>query len=90
MVFKSSKQRRAFFAKASSRSSQTPLVVFSYRTPNKKLGSFKNLKDAFTQFPSEKKAFLRVKKFRRATGIQVNTIAEIKAIKRKQNGIQIR
>lgn len=87
MVFKSDKQRRAFFATGNfTRASRNPednIVAFSYRTPNKKLGRFKNLKEVFKKFPSEKKAFQRVIKFRKKTGIRVNTIAEIKQIKRQ-------
>jgi len=86
MVFKSSKQRKAFFAQQRTPAQTQPnIIVFSYRTPDKKLGSFKSLKEAFKKFPSEKKAFQRVKQFRRKTGIRVNTIEEIKNIKKKQN-----
>ncbi len=87
MAFKSNKQRKAFFASSNfQRSANQPeIIVFSYRTPNKKLGKFKNLKEVFTRFPSEKKAFQRVIKFRKTTGIRVNTIEDIKKEKRKNN-----
>lgn len=88
MVFRSEKQRKAFFAKGTSRTTLTPnITVFSYRS-GKKLGNFKNLKEAFRKFPSEKKAFMRVIKFRKKTGIRVNTIQDIKKIKRIQKNNQ--
>ena len=86
MVFKTDRQRRGFFAGANApRATTRPsFVAFSYRTPNKKLGTFSSMDELFKKFPSEKKAFMRVIKFRKKTGIRVNTIAEIKNIKRNQ------
>lgn len=91
MVFRSDKQRKAFFAKSGSRTSAQPNIIkktfFSYRD-GKKLGQFQNLNQAFKRFPSEKKAFDRVIKFRKKTGIQVNTIQEIKSVKRSQKMVK--
>ncbi len=89
MVFKSERQRRGFFATGNfARSPRTPGIsqqtAFSYRD-GRRLGKFKSLKEVFDRFPSEKKAFMRVIKFRRKTGIQVNTIQDIKKEKRKMN-----
>ncbi len=88
MAFRSEKQRRAFFASGNfSRSPTTPTVsgtAFSYRD-GRNLGKFNNIEEVFRRFPSERKAFVRVMKFRRETGKQVNNIEEIKQIKRSQN-----
>lgn len=92
MGFHTDRQRKAFFAsKSSSRSNITPQqsnisnrTAFSYRD-GRNLGKFKSLKEVFNKFPSEKKAFERVMKFRRKTGIKVNNINEIKKEKRKMN-----
>ena len=89
MVFKSDAQRKGFFAsKGASRASTEPKFIketaFSYRD-GRNLGKFDNLQEVFKKFPSERKAFNRVITFRRKTGIQVNTIEEIKKRKRKMN-----
>ena len=88
MAFRSERQRRAFFATGNfSRSPTTPTVsgtAFSYRD-GRNLGKFNNLEEVFNKFPSEKKAFMRVMKFRKQTGKQVNNIEEIKQVKRKEN-----
>ncbi len=89
MVFKTDKQRRAFFAKGNfERASRTPQragftkrTAFSYRD-GRSLGKFNSLQEVFNRFPSEKKAFNRVMEFRRKTGIQVNNIREIKIVQR--------
>ena len=92
MVFKSARQRRAFFATGNfARAPQVPqqtngmkTTAFSYRD-GRNLGKFNNLKDVFNRFPSEKKAFDRVMKFRRTSGmVQINNINEIKQIKRQE------
>lgn len=91
MVFKSARQRRAFFATGNfARSPVTPSssgfqnnIAFSYRD-GKRLGRFKNINEVFKKFPSERKAFERVVKFRRKTGMNVNSINEIKNIKRNE------
>lgn len=84
MVFSSERQRRGFFANrgVGQTTLQPSIIAFSYITPNKRLGEFKNIKEVFTRFPSEKKAFDRVMKFRRTSGIRVNTTQEIKEIQR--------
>ncbi len=85
MVFKSPAQRKAFFGMRSQRS-QPPsnlITAFSYRD-GRKLGEFNNLQEVFKKFPSERKAFNRVMKFRKITGIQVNTIQDIKKEVRKR------
>ena len=86
MVFKSPAQRKAFFAMRSQQQvapRSDLFTVFSYRD-GKKLGKFNNLQELFNRFTSEKKAFDRVMKFRRRTGIQVNTIQDIKKQKRME------
>lgn len=91
MVFKTDKQRRAFFARGNfERASSTPQragftkrTAFSYRD-GRSLGKFNSLEEVFKRFPSEKKAFNRVMEFRRKTGIQVNNINQIKVMKRKE------
>lgn len=91
MVFKTDKQRRAFFARGNfERSPRTPQragftqrTAFSYRD-GRSLGKFNSLEEVFKKFPSEKKAFNRVMEFRRKTGIQVNNINQIKVMKRKE------
>lgn len=89
MVFVSERQRRAFFATGNfARSPRTPtpqnnITAFSYFT-GKRLGNFKNLSEVFKRFPKEREAFNRVMKFRRQTGINVNTIEDIKKEKRKE------
>ena len=92
MVFKSARQRRAFFAtgnfaRVPMQPSVGDSVAFSYRD-GRRLGKFSSLKEVFKKFPSEKKAFDRVVKFRRKTGIQVNTIKEIKSVKRTQKMVK--
>lgn len=62
-------------------------TAFSYRD-GRNLGKFDNLKDVFKKFPAEKRAFNRVMKFRRKSGIQVNSIKEIKAVKRTQKMVK--
>lgn len=95
MGFKTEKQRRAFFATGNfARASRTPQpaeftkrTAFSYRD-GRSLGKFNSLQEVFKRFPSEKKSFNRVMAFRRKTGIQVDNINQIKAMKRRQkNGI---
>jgi len=85
MVFVSERQRRAFFVTGNFKRApmQPNIVAFSYFT-GKRLGRFKNLKEVFNRFPKEKKAFQRVIRFRKQTGIRVNTIEDIKRAKRKQ------
>lgn len=88
--FVSERQRRAFFATGNfARSPMQPSGViqataFSYRD-GRRLGQFKTIEDVFKKFPSERKAFDRVMKFRRKTGLQVNTIEDIKKAKRRMN-----
>lgn len=92
MVFKSDRQRKAFFATGNfKRSPMTPTATgvagrtaFSYRD-GKRLGKFTSLEAVFKKFPSERKAFNRVMTFRRKTGKQVNSIEEIKREVRKGN-----
>ncbi len=92
MVFRSERQRRAFFATGNfARSPRTPTqggftgrTAFSYRD-GRRLGKFSSLQEVFKKFPSERKAFQRVMTFRRKTGKQVNNIEEIKREKRKMN-----
>ncbi len=92
MVFKTERQRRAFFATGNfARSPRTPeqagftkRTAFSYRD-GRNLGKFSSLQEVFKKIPSEKKAFDRVMKFRRKTGIQVDNINQIKQQKRKEN-----
>lgn len=92
MVFRSEKQRKAFFATGNfNRSPITPqkagfsgTTAFSYRD-GRNLGKFNSLKDVFDKFPSERKAFKRVMIFRKRTGKQVNSIQEIKKEVRKGN-----
>ncbi len=90
MVFASAKQRRAFFATGNfKRSPRTPSGIsgrtaFSYKD-GRNLGKFKNLKDVFRKFPSEKKAFNTVMRFRQRTGVQVNNLKDIKSQKSKTN-----
>ena len=90
--FVSARQRRAFFATGNfARAPQVPqqtngtkITAFSYRD-GRNLGKFNNLQDVFKRFPSEKKAFDRVMKFRKRTGkIQINNINQIKEIKRQE------
>ncbi len=90
MVFKSQRQRRAFFATGNfARSPQTPsqtgnVIAFSYRD-GKRLGRFNSLQQVFKRFPSERKAFQRVMAFNRKTGKRVTNIEQIKREKRKMN-----
>ena len=85
MVFKSERQRRAFFAqkRGGFQAQEQKFTVFSYRD-GKRLGTFSNINEVFNKFPSERKAFQRVIDFRRKTGIKVNTIEEIKKKKERQ------
>lgn len=89
MVFRSDRQRKAFFAgQGTTRSSTEPGFIkqtaFSYRD-GRNLGKFNNLEEVFKRFPSERKAFQRVMDFRRKTGKRVNNIEEIKKEVRKGN-----
>lgn len=59
MVFRSAKQRKAFFA-------------FSY-IDGRKLGSFTSLQMVFKKFPKEEIAFNRVKKFNKRLGTNLKT-----------------
>ncbi len=89
MVFKSDKQRKGFFARGTNtRTSTNPNIItdskrtaFSYRD-GRNLGKFNSLQEVFKKFPSEKKAFNRVMTFRRQSGVQVNSIREIKMVQR--------
>lgn len=89
MVFRSAKQRRAFFATGNfKRAPMTPdgvagSTAFSYRD-GRKLGKFTSLEEVFRKFPSERKAFKRVMEFRKKTGKQVDNIEQIKEFKRQQ------
>ncbi len=86
--FVSAGQRRAFFATGNFKrepraTNPDGVTAFSYRD-GRRLGKFENLQAVFKRFPSERKAFMRVIKFRRKTGVQVNTIKEIQTVKRAE------
>lgn len=90
--FASDRQRKAFFATGNfaraprmpQQTNGTKITAFSYRD-GRNLGKFNNLQDVFKRFPSEKKAFDRVMKFRRTSGmVQINNINQIKEIKRQE------
>lgn len=80
MVFVSDRQRRGFFAtgnfKRQPRGSNSPSTFFSYKD-GRKLGKFQSIKKVFKKFPSERKAFNKVKKFNKRTGSNVTTTKQI-------------
>jgi len=89
MVFKSDRQRKAFWAKTrgSSNPQIVPIIVFSY-FDGRKIGKFKNINDFFKKNPKEKEAFQRVIRFNKETGMNVTTINQIKEVRRRiKNGI---
>ncbi len=86
MVFKSDRQRKAFWAKTRGSSnpqiiqfSNRQITIFSY-FDGRKLGKFKNINEFFKNNPKERQAFERVMKFNRQTGMNVTTINQIKDI----------